>query len=251
MGRIQGIRKGCVIAFGVSDETTGTEKLIVVAETRAQQQAEKEQLMAEITEKILIGIGVAADTIILSKPGTIPKTSSGKLQRSACKYAYLQSKLTQHGIPSWIQISKLFLQGIGNRIKSFFRNFMHFIYGIYIALLLILFIPFMLLCSFLLSSKRLAKLVHSLSRTILFLAGCRISVINQENLYRLTPMILVVNHASYIDVLLLLAVLPPNMIFIGKKELLKTPIIKRFFKKLNNISVDRLDFTQSLEDTNK
>ena len=251
VGHIEGIRKGCVIAFGVSDENTGTEKLIVVAETRAQQPAEREQLLAEITDNILSGIGVAADKIILAKPGTIPKTSSGKLQRSACKYAYLQSKLAHHRMPSWLQITKLFLQGIANRIKSFINAVLHIIYGIYIGMLLMLIAPVMLLCSFILSAKRLAKLVKMISRTLLFLAGCRISVIGKENLSQFNPVIIVANHASYADILLLLAILPPEIIFIGKKELLKTPIIKRFFKKLENISVDRLDFTQSLEDTHK
>ena len=32
--RAEGIRKGCIVAFGLKDEATGTEKLIVVAETR-------------------------------------------------------------------------------------------------------------------------------------------------------------------------------------------------------------------------
>lgn len=251
VGKIQGIRKGCVIAFGVSDETTGTEKLIVVAETREQHITEKAQITAKITENILIGIGVAADVIILAKPGTIPKTSSGKLQRSACKHAYLQKKLVQHRMPSWLQIAKLFLQSALNKIKNISKNVVNVIYGIYIGLLFLLLIPLVLICSIILTTRSLTQLIHILAKSLLFIAGCHITVAGKENLAKYNPVIIVVNHASYVDVLLLLAVLPSNIIFIGKKELLRTPIIKSFFKKLGNISVDRLDFTQSLEDTHK
>ncbi len=41
--RLPGIRKGCVAAFGVHDPSVGTERLVVVAETRAREPAERER----------------------------------------------------------------------------------------------------------------------------------------------------------------------------------------------------------------
>lgn len=49
--------------------------------------------------------------------------------------------------------------------------------------------------------------------------------------------------------MLLLAILPVGTRFIGKQELAKTPIINRFMRKLQFITVDRTDLPKGLEDT--
>ena len=48
----------------------------------------------------------------------------------------------------------------------------------------------------------------------------------------------------------MLGILPPGVIFTVKKELLNTPIIRTFIKKLGYLTVDRIDFTKNLEDKN-
>jgi len=50
---------------------------------------------------------------------------------------------------------------------------------------------------------------------------------------------------------LLISLLPENTYFVGKKELLRVPILKSLIAKLNYIAVDRLDFSSSLEETKK
>ncbi|PWH85543.1 lysophospholipid acyltransferase family protein [Brumimicrobium oceani] len=53
------------------------------------------------------------------------------------------------------------------------------------------------------------------------------------------PYIIVANHTSYLDIFILYSVLPQQkFIFMGKSEILKYPLVKTFFKKLN-IPVDR------------
>ena len=39
--RVEGIRKGCVVAFGLKGEETGTEKLVIVAECREEDRAKR------------------------------------------------------------------------------------------------------------------------------------------------------------------------------------------------------------------
>ncbi|MDY6826930.1 MAG: AMP-binding protein [Bacillota bacterium] len=89
-GTVDGVRKGNVIAFS-TDSGRGKESVIIVAEV-------KEGSHAEIRKKIryrVLGVcGVKTKEIILVKPGTLPKTSSGKLQRSLCRKQYLENKLT-------------------------------------------------------------------------------------------------------------------------------------------------------------
>lgn len=52
----------------------------------------------------------------------------------------------------------------------------------------------------------------------------------------------------YIDSILLLGLLPEGTLFVAKKKLLQAPIIRTFIKKLRFLTVDRLDFSQSLVD---
>src|SRR5437764_9303838 len=73
--RAEGIRKGCVVAFGLSDEESGTEKLVVVAETRERDGARRAAIAAKVTEIASQGLGLPPDRVELIPPGSIPKTS--------------------------------------------------------------------------------------------------------------------------------------------------------------------------------
>jgi fatty-acyl-CoA synthase len=77
---ISGIRKGSVVAFSVNGDAT--EKLIIIAETMVTDRAELEQA---IIEEIRSALGLLVHKVVLVGRGSIPKTSSGKLQRGRTK----------------------------------------------------------------------------------------------------------------------------------------------------------------------
>jgi fatty-acyl-CoA synthase len=89
VGQVDGVRAGNVIAFG-GVGPRGRESLVVVAETRAEDVAEVRHLVAE---RVVEAVGVPARDIVLVAPGTLPKTSSGKLQRSLCQARYHDGQL--------------------------------------------------------------------------------------------------------------------------------------------------------------
>ncbi|MGI8792007.1 MAG: fatty acyl-AMP ligase [Acidimicrobiales bacterium] len=91
---VEGVRAGNVIAFGV-DGRKGKESLVVVAETKADDTAVVKLAMAE---RVRSAIGLPAGEIVLVAPGTLPKTSSGKLQRSLCKQRFLGAELELAGV---------------------------------------------------------------------------------------------------------------------------------------------------------
>jgi 1-acyl-sn-glycerol-3-phosphate acyltransferase len=62
------------------------------------------------------------------------------------------------------------------------------------------------------------------------------------------PVVLACNHASYTDVFVLVALLPRDLLFVAKKEVLGYPVIRTFVRRLGYPTVDRLDFQQSLAD---
>jgi fatty-acyl-CoA synthase len=92
VGALDGIRAGNVIAFGVNGERGDRkrESLVVVAETRADDLV---ALRHQVAERVVDTVGVPARDIVLVAPGTLPKTSSGKLQRSLCKQRYSDGDL--------------------------------------------------------------------------------------------------------------------------------------------------------------
>ncbi len=89
-GEVEGIRTGNVIAFGV-EGSRGKESIAVVAETKEQENFE--ELRKNIRQKVVEVCSVPPKDIKIVPPGTVPKTSSGKLQRSLCKKKYYQEEL--------------------------------------------------------------------------------------------------------------------------------------------------------------
>jgi 1-acyl-sn-glycerol-3-phosphate acyltransferase len=59
----------------------------------------------------------------------------------------------------------------------------------------------------------------------------------------------VANHASYLDALILTAVLPPGFAYVAKQELLKQPLAAIPLRRLGSAFVERFDSTRGVEDT--
>ena len=81
---VDGVRAGNVIAFGV-DGRRGKEGIVVVAEHRADDPA---ALHDAVVDRVCDAVGIPPLEVVFVTPGTLPKTSSGKLQRAACKGQY-------------------------------------------------------------------------------------------------------------------------------------------------------------------
>ena len=89
VGAIDGVRPGNVIAFGV-EGYKGKESVVVVAEVRTEDPA---TVRDAIHHRTLDVCGLPPRDVMLVKAGTLPKTSSGKLQRAKCRELYLDEQL--------------------------------------------------------------------------------------------------------------------------------------------------------------
>lgn len=247
--KVNGVRKGCVVTFGVHDPHSGTEKLVIVAEAKQFSPKNNDRIRNEIIEAVTETTGIPPDHVVLVRPKVIPKTSSGKLRRSATKEAYLKGQLSRHGLPTWLQLSKLFIKGKFFQLGKFLKNFLRLCYGGYVFLLMGITLLPVWLGLFILPRKLAAKFTHHWAHLFLWLVGCPIHQEGRENLQHHGPMIYVANHTSYLDTLVLLAVLPSNILFVGKQELLKTKLIRTFINRLGHLTVDRMDFGKSIADT--
>ena len=83
------MRAGNVIAFGTEGKR-GRESLVVVAESKGD---ELDGIRAAVKSAVYDAVGIPPEDVVLVQPGSLPKTSSGKLQRSLCRTRYLDAEL--------------------------------------------------------------------------------------------------------------------------------------------------------------
>jgi acyl-CoA synthetase (AMP-forming)/AMP-acid ligase II len=87
---VPGVREGCAVAFGVLDETIGTEELAAVVETRQTDPEEMARLRQRIAAEVRRRTGLTLRHLLLVPPGGVEKTTSGKLARRATRSRYLE-----------------------------------------------------------------------------------------------------------------------------------------------------------------
>jgi len=86
---VEGVHPGRVAAFGVFNEDTGTEDVVIVAEVE-DQTADREMLANEVRQRVTRGSDIALRNVQLVERGWLLKTSSGKVARSANREKYLK-----------------------------------------------------------------------------------------------------------------------------------------------------------------
>lgn len=248
VGNISGIRQGCVAAFGVIDSERGTDQLIVVAETRETEKAKRQSLLDAIHESLATALDIVPDHVELVAPKTVPKTSSGKLQRNACKIMYLEGRLHRFHVPVWLQMCKLGVEWAWHKLKAGVKWLQKVTYTIYIASVFLLLLCPLYFVVRIGSVQTAASACRRAAKLFIVLAGWRMQVNGSANLVKASPVVYVANHASYIDALIALALVPVGTRFVAKSELLSAPVVKTFIRKLNFITVDRIDFSKSIAD---
>ncbi|MFD6906866.1 condensation domain-containing protein [Streptomyces sp. NPDC060077] len=96
-----GLRKGCGAAFAVEHE--GEQALVLVQEVdgRAVHGLDGEQAVAAVRAAVAEQCDVALHDVVLVKPGSIPKTTSGKIQRRLSRKRYTAGEFA----PLWTAFS--------------------------------------------------------------------------------------------------------------------------------------------------
>ncbi|WP_255006149.1 non-ribosomal peptide synthetase [Roseovarius sp. M141] len=82
---------GAAVAFG-EDDPAG-ERLIVAREVPTRARMTPEAMLSQIRKAVFDAIGVQADDLLLVKPNSLPKTSSGKIRRLEAKGLYARQGL--------------------------------------------------------------------------------------------------------------------------------------------------------------
>lgn len=85
VARVAGVRYGAVVAFAKAG-AGGTDELYIVAGVESH--LERAPLEGQVRTAVLEYFGITPRDIALVKPSAIPKTSSGKVRRGACREIY-------------------------------------------------------------------------------------------------------------------------------------------------------------------
>ncbi|MGZ4676617.1 MAG: AMP-binding protein [Acidimicrobiia bacterium] len=228
---VPGVRAGCVAVFATPDPEAGTERLVIAVETRAHEVATREEVRAAVVNTAVDILGTPPDEVMLLEPGRVPKTSSGKIRRAACREMYERGTLTRSPHPRRA-IARLTLRSWMSRTRAVPKRVTGTAYAVYAwSLVLLLALPCALALLLLpRRSWRFAFLRRAL-RLAARLAGVRLTVHGGEHLYAPDGAVIVANHPSWIDGAVLASVVPDAPLFVVTGDLARHfwsgPVLRR------------------------
>ena len=246
---VRGVRKGGVAVFPATDARAGTERLVILAETRESSAAERSRILAEINSLAVDLAGMPADDIVLAPPRTVLKTSSGKLRRAACRELYERGATGSTQRAPWRQLLRLGGAGAMAQIGRLARRGTEWAWSVWAWMVFVSIVPIAWLLIVLAPGLTLRRhIARASARVALVLTGLSPQVEGLQHLDGHGPVIVVANHASYLDALLLTALLPARFCYVAKKELLRNPAAAIPLRRLGSAFVERFDDARGAED---
>jgi 1-acyl-sn-glycerol-3-phosphate acyltransferase len=247
VGGVAGIRQGCVAVFGVADRATGTERLVVLAETRAADETERQRLREAVQDATVALLGEPADEVVLAPPHAVPKTSSGKVRRTASRELYLSGRIGQGSAAMGLQLARLALAAARVQLGRAGRAAWAPLYSAYVWTVYVLVgVPLWLAVALLPGLGRRRRLTRAAARLMFRCAGLPLRAVGLEHLAaRGGACLVAVNHASYLDAVALTAMLPPDFGYVAKRELEDSFLTRVMMRRLGALLVERFDAVQS------
>jgi 1-acyl-sn-glycerol-3-phosphate acyltransferase len=248
VGAIPGLRKNGVAAFGVTDPTSGTERVVVLAETDERDASALANLKVRAQQMATQIVGGPADEVVLVQPGTVPKTASGKIRRAAARDLYLGKKLEVPQRAIWWQLARLGFAGLGPRVLQLRRTLGEVLYaGWWWTVIATCFLLGWLAAMVLPRLTWRWSAIRTLARIALAALRVPLSVSGIDQLPR-GGGVLVFNHASYTDAVIVAAILPGEPTYVVKKELASQIFAGPLLRRLGVLFLDRYDLADSLAD---
>ncbi len=248
VGDLAGIRRGCVAVFGSTDAVSGTERVVVMAEMRDKDALRHADLKRMINELAVSLIGAPADDIVLAPPATVPKTSSGKIRRVAAREYYQRGPSTIKPQAVWLQFARLLLAGAAPQLRRGMRTLLGIGFALRGYLVFALLFPFAFLAALLFPGRICWMVGRRVSRLFFFLAGIPLVISGRENLDTQAPVVVAVNHTSYLDAMVLLSLLEHRgHAFVAKREFEDNFLMRRLLGGFGTLFIERFDVAKSAE----
>jgi 1-acyl-sn-glycerol-3-phosphate acyltransferase len=248
VGDLAGIRRGCVAIFGSMDAASGTERVVVLAETREADPSRHAAIKRKINELAVSLIGAPVDDIVLAPPHTVPKTSSGKIRRVAARDYYERGPSAVKPQAVWWQFVRLAIGSVLPQLRRGWRVARGLLFAAYAWLLFGVLFIVVLAAAAISPGKRTWQIAQRCARLFFWLCRIPLAVRGQENLPPSGAVVIASNHTSYLDGAVLLAILPwRNNAFVAKRELREGFVTRTFVTGLGAHYVERFDVQKSAE----
>ena len=253
VGEVPGVRRGCVAVFGSEDPGTGSESVVVLAETRETQPRALDAIRERIAALSIEHLDLSADEIVLAPPQTVLKTSSGKIRRAALVQRHQQGALVTARAGLWLQMLRLMLGSLLPGAQRGIRRAGALLYAFWFALVFALTVLWAWPSVVLLPTLKLRwRAVHLAARSVLFMTGISVRRDGEvpDWVQSSTPhgRVLVANHQSYLDVIVLGSVFARPIVFVAKRELAGHAFSRLFLDGLGVLYVDRFDRERGASD---
>jgi 1-acyl-sn-glycerol-3-phosphate acyltransferase len=255
IGELDGVEKGCVAVFGMPAPAAEGERLIVVAETALTDPNELTELRRRIEACAIDVLRSSADDVCLVPPHAVPKTSSGKIRRAACRELYERGQLgVERRVATW-QSARLWWTGRsaqGRRLARDVRGrlaayaYAAWVYAAFFALT----ISTWLFVATWPNERARWSAMRAAARWLFRVVGVPVHVRGLDRLPSV-PAVFVCNHASYLDGVLLAAALPFPVAFVVKSELAGSFVARIFLTRIGACFVERSDAQKGIADARR
>jgi hypothetical protein len=186
--------------------------------------SERKRIAAAITRLTVERIGMPPDDIVLAPPRSVLKTSSGKIRRATARELYEQRALGRTQRAPWWQLTRLVARAVAAQAWRGAWGVVHVAWACWAWAVLVVAAIGAWLTTMLLPGVALRRrAARAWARCALALSGVQVRVEGLEHLPERPPeslpntsaVLVVANHASYVDSILLTAVLPPRFGYAG------------------------------------
>ncbi len=251
VGDVPGVRRGRIAVFGSGDASAGTERLIVVAETRLDDASACAALRERIQQVVIAVAGDPADDVVLAAPGSVLKTSSGKLRRAACRDAYERGRqqigrrtrttanvrafviLVGRGLRARLRVRGRMLRALA------FAGYAWLLFGLLAVVATVAIAALPRLDWRWRAGRGLLGVLRAATATPI--------AVTLDAPLPPSPCVFVANHSSYLDALLVAHVLPRPVGFIAKAELGERRWLRWLLVRMGALFVDRFDPLRSMD----
>ncbi len=238
LGDVPGVRKGCVAVFASTDAALATERLVVLAETRLDDADALTELRRRITGLTVDLLGTPPDDVVLAPPGTVLKTSSGKIRRAGCRQLYESGNIGQRASPARWQIARFALRSAAPQTRRGAQATVGILYAAYTwAITILVGVPVWLLVAVMPTLSLRWVVLRAAGRVMCRLCGIPLTVTGAVP--ESGPFVVVANHASFIDSLVLVLCLPTPVVLVAGGELATQHLAGPFLRRLGCEFVDQ------------
>lgn len=231
---VEDVRRGCVACFAVESNEDGTEHLVILAESRLRDAEEKKALATRIEQHVTRQLGLPPDAVRVVRPGSVPKTPSGKIRRSECRKRWLEGELEPSN-SVLAQVRRIVGRGVSRNLVEKPKRLARDVWSMFWLSTLLLTPQAVSLVS----PGAARKLLPPLARLYLKMVGIHLDVRGPAG--HPGACILVSNHCSTLDSLVLCAAWPTPLTFLVAPWVSEHPGLKHLISRLGHVAVHRGD----------